>query len=316
MPELPEVETLRRELDKAVRGKTIKSVELDWPKTVRPLSVKSFRVKVKNKKILGVKRRAKVLIVDLAGQDDLLIHLKLTGQLIFQPKDPSGRSGRLPLLRGGKSPSPFIRGRLGGGMIIGGHPQKNGLENLPNKFTRAIFTFVDGAKLFFNDMRKFGWLKIADKAGTAKITAEYGVEPLGPEFTLKKFKEILAKYPKRKIKQILMDQSLIAGIGNIYNDESCFMAGILPMRLASSLSELEIKRLFIAIPKILKLSIEKGGTSADTYIRLDGSRGSFVPHLKVYGRKGEKCRRGKCRGMIKRIKLNGRGTHFCDACQK
>lgn len=287
MPELPEVETLKNGL-KPLEGKIIKSVKIDWPKMVRPLSEEEFVKKLKGKEIVSVDRRAKVLILELTKNYFLLVHLKMTGQLVFQPYD--------------------------GKLVIGGHPQKGGVNELPNKFTHAEIDFTDKSKLYFNDQRKFGWLKLVSKEEKEKMLAGYGVEPLEKEFTLKKLKSILARYPKRKIKQILMDQTLISGLGNIYVDESCFYAKILPTRISGDLNEQEIKQLHEGIKKILRLSITKKGTSFSHYVNADAKPGGFVPYLKVYGRKGEKCLR--CQGKIHRIKLNGRGTHFCDSCQK
>ncbi|MFA4871884.1 MAG: DNA-formamidopyrimidine glycosylase family protein [Patescibacteria group bacterium] len=342
MPELPEVETLRHELAAAVIGKTIKSAAVDWPKMVKPLAIGEFQEKIKGKKIIDISRRAKMLILKLSGRKFLIIHLKLTGQLIFQPAPtPSsprpkrgssflgsaecsqGRIHRLSL----RSLLPVAARppRAGGDkIIVGGHPlrlrqseaspQKGGTSDLPNKFTHGILNFTDGSKLYFNDLRKFGWMRLVDQARIDKISDEFGVEPLTKEFTLKKFLQILKKYPNRKIKQILMDQTQIAGMGNIYTDESCFCAKIMPTRIVKTLKDSEIRGLYQCIKKILKLAISKKGTSADTYVQLNGKPGGFVPYLKVYGRKGEKCKR--CSGTVKRIKLNGRGTHFCDQCQK
>jgi formamidopyrimidine-DNA glycosylase len=292
MPELPEVETLRRELNGAIKNKTIGSAEIKVYKMVKPLTPANFQQKIKNKKILGIDRRAKVLVFELSAGLFLLIHLKMSGQLIFAPNRLKAKGHKL---------------------VVGGHPHPGGLDNLPNKFTHAIFTFSDGSKLYFNDLRKFGWIKLASKEGLEKLSNEFGPEPLEKEFTLKKFKEILNKYPKRKIKQVLMDQSLIAGIGNIYADESCFCSGILPTRIVKNIKPKEAEKLYRCMIKILKFAISKKGTSANTYIQLDGSKGGMKPYLKVYGRKGEKCK--KCGGTIQKIKLNGRGTHFCRKCQ-
>lgn len=323
MPELPEVETLRRELISAVKGKTIKSVEVKVPKMVRPLSVPEFQQQIKNKKILGIDRRAKVLIIELlpsrrrafrlASERErsatryLLIHLKLTGQLIFNPKP----KGQRPKVIVGGHPNPIIENKDKSSLM-----KRGSFYNLsiPNKFTHIIFTFTDGSKLFFNDLRKFGWMKLVDKQQADKLTSEFGVEALAKEFTLEKFTAILKKYPNRKIKQILMDQGLIAGLGNIYADESCFCAKIKPIRIVKTLTEIEIKNLYHCIPKILEFAIAKKGTSADMYVQLNGLPGGMEPYLKVYGREGEKCKR--CSGEIKKIKLGGRGTHFCSKCQK
>ncbi|MFA6993065.1 MAG: zinc finger domain-containing protein [Patescibacteria group bacterium] len=163
-------------------------------------------------------------------------------------------------------------------------------------------------------MRKFGWLKLVSQKQLDAISGQHGIEPLTPAFTFLNFKKVLARYPNRKIKQLLLDQKLIAGVGNIYADESCFAARILPTRQIKTLKEKEVKLLFTAISRILKLSIKKGGTSADDFVRTDGTKGGFLPYLKVYGRGGQPCK--VCRTKIEKIKLNGRGTHYCPRCQK
>jgi len=287
MPELPEVETLRREL-KIVKGKVIKSAQVKVSKLVKPLTPVKFQNKIKNKKILEINRRAKLLVIKLSGDLFLIIHLKMSGQLIFK-----GKLGRV---------------------VAGGHPQPGGLDNLPNKFTHIIFSFKDNTKLYFNDMRKFGWMRLVDKSGLEKLSEEFGPEPLEKSFSFFKFTQALNRYPNRKIKQVLMDQSLIAGIGNIYADESCFCAGVLPSRIVEKIKPNEAKKLYNCIIKILKLAVSKKGTSANTYITLDGSKGGMQPYLKVYGRQGMSCK--KCKAKIKKIKQNGRGTHFCPKCQK
>ncbi|MFH1170653.1 MAG: DNA-formamidopyrimidine glycosylase, partial [Candidatus Vogelbacteria bacterium] len=182
------------------------------------------------------------------------------------------------------------------------------------KHTRIIFNFADGGQLYFNDLRKFGWLKILSADHKTRLENRHGVEPLSPKFDLETFKTILKRHPNRRLKQTLLDQTLIAGLGNIYADESCFASRIKPARKIKTLSTPEIKKLYRAIKMILKLAIKKGGTSARDYVRSDGSLGNFVPHLKVYGRGGQPCK--KCRTLITKIKLAGRGTHFCPQCQK
>ena len=309
VPELPEVETIKRDLNKAIigpastkapdsakastgeparRGKKIIGVSILWAKTVSPLSPTNFRKKIIGTKITAIERRAKMIRIKLSGSLDLLIHLKMTGQLIFKSK--TGRA------------------------ISGGHPQAGGLDNLPNNFTRLVFDFSDGSKIFFNDMRKFGWVRLLDDATITQLFTNHGPEPLEKDFSVKYFQSLLSRYPKRPIKQILLDQKIIAGIGNIYADESCFIAGILPTRLAGNISVLEIKKLQRAIVAVLKHSISKHGTSSRNYVRGDGSQGGFVPHLKVYGRAGEPCK--VCGHPIKKTRLVGRGTHFCNHCQK
>jgi len=293
MPELPEVETLRRQLAVSLSGRKIKSARIFWVGTIRPLSVRVFCRKIKNQKIINIGRRAKILYFELAGGDFLLVHLKMTGQLIFRPAHQRSKKE-----------------------IIGGHPQPGCADNLPNKFTRLRLDFFDGSVLFFNDLRKFGWIKLLSAKEAKKILTLHGLEPLEKGFTASKLTELFRRYPCRPIKQILMDQTLIAGIGNIYADESCFAAGILPTRLAGQITPTETKSLEQNIKKILRLSISKKGTSFSDYLDSDGTPGGFVPYLKVYGRAGEKCHRKNCRGIIKKIKMGGRGTHFCEDCQK
>ncbi|MFA6416061.1 MAG: bifunctional DNA-formamidopyrimidine glycosylase/DNA-(apurinic or apyrimidinic site) lyase [Candidatus Paceibacterota bacterium] len=288
MPELPEVETIRQDLNKVIVGKKNTKATILWAKTVAPLSPTDFQKKISDTKITDIERRAKMIRIKLTGPLDLLVHLKMTGQLIFQPKT--------------------------GKIISGGHPQPGGLDNLPNKFTRLIFDFSDGSKLFFNDMRKFGWVKLLDDATVAKLFAEHGPEPLTKDFSLKYFQSLLSTYPRRPIKQILLDQKLIAGIGNIYADESCFIAKILPTRLAGKITGPESKKLHQAIIAVLKHSISKHGTSSRNYVRSDGSQGGFVPHLQVYGRAGQPCK--VCKRPIQKIRLLGRGTQYCANCQK
>ena len=287
MPELPEVETLKRDLKK-VKGKKIKSVKVNWPKMVLPLTVKSFTQNLKGQKILNIKRRAKVLIFELSNERYLMVHLKMTGQLIFDPKK--------------------------GKMVVGGHPQKGGTQDLPNKYTHVIINFTDGTTLYFNDLRKFGWMRLVNKDYVDELSNGLGVEPLTKSFTFDYFTNFVKRFPNRRVKQFLLDQTIIAGLGNIYVDESCYGAKIKPTRRVGSLTKKETKDLFKCIPEVLKLSIANKGTSFSNYIQLDGKEGRMIKFLKVYNKKGQKCQR--CGAEIKKIKLNGRGTHFCAKCQK
>lgn len=286
MPELPEVETLRRELDKKLQGKKIAQVEVFWAGAIKPATAKKFKKIVTGRKILEVNRRAKILLVSLNDNSKLAIHLKMTGQLVFTPK-----VGRL---------------------IVGGHPTDK-LE-MPGKHTRLVFHFTDQSKLYFNDLRKFGWVKILDEELKKYIDTELGIEPLSAKCTMVHFKKIFKKYPNRTVKQILLDQKLIAGIGNIYADETCFLAGILPWRKAKTLTEREIKKIKAKIIAVLNKSLRYGGTSARDYVRSDGIPGGFAPHLTVYGRAGLSCK--TCGTLIQKTKHVGRGTHFCPKCQR
>jgi len=284
-----------------LKGKIINGLEVCWPKTIFPLLAGELLKRIGGQTIIGVARRAKILIIKLASGEQLLIHLKMTGQLIYAPGKAGAKA--LPLGEGGV------------GLIVGGHPQPHGTENLPNKFTRVVLSFGDKSKLFFNDLRKFGWMKLLTTEEATKLLAAHGVEPLGRDFTEKHFAELLSRYLKRQIKQVLLDQTIIAGLGNIYADEVCFFAKIRPTRIVKSLKDIEKKNLHRGIISVLKLSIRKKGTSSNNYRRSDGSQGNFFAYLKVYGRAGEKCQR--CwRAIIHKIKLSGRGTHFCPGCQK
>ncbi len=186
--------------------------------------------------------------------------------------------------------------------------------NVPNKFTRIIFTFGDGGQLFFNDLRRFGYLKLVSKEEKEKIVKNnFGIEPLTSDYIFSDFAKLFEKR-KTNIKALLLNQKLISGIGNIYADEACFDAKVLPTRKVSSLSILEIKKLFKCVEEVLRVAIENRGTTFNNYVDSDGRTGSHINFLKVYGRDGEKCK--KCKGVILKMKHAGRGTHYCANCQK
>ena len=293
MPELPEVETIRRQLFKEVVGKKIKSVEIKLPKLTyfngKKSDVKNFSKNLNGARVTKANRAAKILIITLSNDYTLLIHLKLTGQLIYRAKN--------------------------GNLKRGGHPWPKPGVSVPNKWTYMIIHFTDGSKLYFNDLRQFGYLKLIEtkKIGEQKELKKLGPEPLDKNFTAVKFSEMLKKRAKAKIKPLLLDQNFISGIGNIYADESLFYAGILPTRPTGKLKPEEIKKLHQGIKAILQKSIAQGGTSSDTYVTLTGQKGGYEKYLKVYGREKEKCQR--CGGIIKRIKLGARSAHFCPKCQ-
>lgn len=274
MPELPEVETIRSQLEREVKGKKIIDVEIKVPKLVKaPLL--TFKKAIIGSSITAIKRRAKLLLVSLSNGYSLMIHLKLTGQLIIkQAKDQ------------------------------------------PGPYTHIIFYFFDSSKLFFNDLRKFGYIKLVepDDLDNELAKEKFGPEPLEKRFTLEKFTGLLADKKITKIKPLLMDQTFIAGLGNVYAAEVCFYAGVRPTKPAGLLKQDEIKRLYEGIKKILPKSIEKRGSSIDTYVDIHGRQGGFVPYLQVYGRKGQSCI--KCKGKVQMVSLAGRGTYFCPNCQK
>jgi len=287
MPELPEVETIKQDLNRVVKNKTIKSVQINLAKQVKNPRAKFLKL-VQGSKIKNIQRRAKTLIFNLSNGYHLVFHLKLTGQLIYRGKNK----------------------KLAGS----GHPIKHDLQDLPNKYSHVIFNFIDGSQLFFNDMRQFGRVKLVDDKELEKINKEFGPEPLDKNFTFKKFQELIATKPRTPIKPLLMEQNFIAGIGNIYSQEACFCAGIMPTCRAGEIKDVELKKLYNCLRKILKFAVEKRGASADTYVDILGRQGKMVPFLKVYGRAGEKC--FKCGATIKSIKQNQRTTCFCPRCQR
>lgn len=288
MPELPEVETIVRDLQRKIKGKKIKEVKVNLPKIVKN-SKKIFVDFLVGRKIKKVSRRGKLIMINfIDSEKTLLIHFKMTGQLIFQQK---------------------------GKIIAGGHSQKGRLDDLPNKYTHIIFTFQDKSQLFYNDLRQFGCLKLVSPAQLTKVLMKFGYEPLNFDFSLENF-EKMVKNKKKNVKAFLLDQSLIAGIGNIYADEILFASCVRPQKNIDTLNNKEIKLIFKNIKKILQRAIDFRGTTFNNYRNADGKKGGFKKLLKVYGRENKKCVRRNCSGIIKKTKTAGRGTHFCSICQK
>ncbi len=286
MPELPEVETIRRDLARVSQGRRFKAVEF-LDKRVLKQTPKSRWQKLVDQKIKDWRRIGKLLIVEFDSLSlFLLIHLKMTGQLIYQSKHQ---------------------------LIPGGHNLPDITASLPNKYTVAVFALTGGGKIFFNDMRRFGYVRLATRAEFEKITENFGPDVMTADFSLSYWLNI-AKDRKAPIKNLLMNQKLLAGIGNIYADEVCFRAKVRPTRPANSLTKQELMVIFKAIKQIMPLAIKYRGTTFSDYVDGKGKKGGFVRFLKVYGLSGKKCKR--CRqGVIKKIKLGGRGTHFCLHCQ-
>jgi len=277
LPELPEVETIVLELNREIKGKKIKKIKVNLAKMIRGDIKKAEGLVVQK-----VKRRAKLIIIELSGSYNLVIHLKLTGQLFFIP------SGELETKTGERE----------------------------NKFTHVIFEFDDGSKLLFNDLRQFGFIKILTTADLEKELKKenYGPEPLEREFSFGYLKELFSRRAKSQIKPLLMDQKAIAGIGNIYSDEALFLAKISPKRRVGEISDEEIKKLHKAIRKVLKEALRYQGTSVDTYRKTTGEKGNYETRLRVYRKTGQPC--PGCKGKIVRIKFGARSAHFCPKCQK
>ena len=282
MPELPEVETIVRELDRVLSGKKITAVSV--------LRAKSFigdEKELVGKTIESVERRSKMTVVGFSHYPKkLVIHLKMTGQLIYLS---------------------------GTHRVVGGHPTPDWVNELPSKSTRVVIEFDNGAKLFFNDLRVFGWLKLMKKEAWEKLTAKLPPDVTHREFNLEYFAKVLVK-SGRPIKLVLMDQAKFGGVGNIYANDALYLARINPKRKAKELTGKEGEGLYEAVKKVINLGIKYGGASVDKYVDAAGWGGKYQEHFLVYGRNGQKCKRdGK---VIKKIKLGGRGTYFCPGCQQ
>lgn len=275
MPELPEIETLRKDMLKKVKGKKIEKVEVENAKTIKIPSSPEFQKRLAGKTLNDIGRRGKFLIVYLDSTELLIFHLKLTGRLLFFSEKP---------------------------------------ERNPD-YTRISFTFTDGSILFFADMRKFADVFLVSRNELDKVGAikDMGPEPLSSDFSCESFKRVL-RGKRGKIKPALMDQAVLAGVGNIYSQEALYRAGIHPERKVHKLSVKDMENLYEGLVEVLEEALKYRGSSVDAYVDLDGKKGNFIPRLKVYGREGEKCFR--CGNTIKKKKVGGRGTYFCIYCQK
>lgn len=293
MPELPEVETIRRDLAAIMIGSKIISVDILSPGSVSH-SAAFFKKELIGRKIVDVGRRGKLLIFRLspsAGKkmSHILVHLKMTGQLVFSDEKHE---------------------------VAGGHSRgsRKELQNLPDKHTRAVLKMADGGKLFFNDLRRFGYIKLVSQAELGDIlTRGYGPEPLDINFTFPVFEKTIRK-TNMKIKAALLNQKIIAGLGNIYADEVLWAARIRPDRPAGKISPAELKKLWREINRIINLAVKHRGTTFSDYVDSSGRRGGFSKFLKVYGRTGAAC--PNCRQPLEKTKIAGRGTHYCPICQK
>lgn len=280
MPELPEVETVRIFLDKNILNKTISNIKI--------LNSKSFISNPKlaqRQTIISTSRLGKQLSLHLRNNFILLFHLKMTGQIII-------------------------------GDSVFGHPTpKEDKTNLPNKSTRVIFTFSDGTKLFFNDQRKFGWVKVLNQTELAEAQKNVGIDALSPDFTDDYFYHQLQK-TSRAIKLVLLDQSKFAGIGNIYANDALYLSRIHPQTPSNKITPKKAKILRQNLVDLMKESLFHGGSTAkdNKYIHPDGTVGQHQYFFRVYQKQNEPCQ--NCQTPIKRIKIGGRGTFYCPKCQK
>lgn len=304
MPELPEVESLRAGLEKVLKSRTIKSVEIKNGKLVSGSGTKRVAIKkktfefvdnLKDKKIVSVKRRAKNIFIELDTKEIILIHLKMTGQLVYEYEN---------------------KGKVKNEIVTGGHPiEESYKQSLPHKHTHIIFT-LDSGTLYYNDVRKFGYLlyyKNLDAAVEAKHFSKIGLEPFDPANTLEYFRDEIKKKNKA-LKTVLLEQSVVVGCGNIYADEVCFASKVLPSRNCKTLTDAEAKLIHKNIIKILQRAIDLGGSSISDYLLADGSRGNYAREHKVYGRAGEKC--AVCKNVLEKFTIASRTTVSCPTCQK
>ena len=280
MPELPEVETIRLQLEKFLSNHTIQDVEILSPKTFPSGKEKIIKVK-----IISLERFGKAIVINLNNHYSLIIHLKMTGQLIYR-----------------------------GPNLVNPPPLSKNVAGLPGKHTRIIIDLDHNGKLFFNDLRKFGWFKVVktDELKSVPFLKNLGPEPL-KDLTPTHFQEILRK-SNQKIKLFLLDQKRLSGVGNIYANDALWLAKIDPNRSARFLTKNESKTLFTAIGQVLNNGLKFAGASDNSFVTATGGEGEYQNHFLVYNQKDKPCSR--CQTKIKKIKFSSRGTYFCPNCQK
>ncbi len=289
MPELPEVETTARWLRKKIVGKVFADVWTDSAKLVKkPESFEKFKKEIKGRKIERIRRRGKNLLFDLSGKKTLLIHLKMTGHMLLGEWRRKNKTWEPP-------PGP--------------------LAEKTNLYIHLLFTFRDGQMMALSDLRRFAKAELwdAEKLENSQTMKSLGPEPLNGNFSFEKFKKAL-EGKKGEIKKVLMNQEIIAGIGNIYSDEILWRARVHPAKKTFKLSEKELKAVYKDIKKVLKKAVQLKGESFSDYRLPSGRKGFYHKEVKVYRRTGEKC--PECGGKIERKKIGGRSAHFCPKCQK
>lgn len=287
MPELPEVETVRRGLSKLIVGQAISGVVVFNEKSLQATD-EEIKQHIVGSKVTDVRRRAKMLMIDLSNGWSLLAHLKMTGQMVYRGDADWG----------------------------GGHPNDSFLGSLPDRSTRVEFDLDGDNKLFFNDQRKFGWIKLIRTDEVAKLPL---MQKLGPEPLIgdpaNEFIERIRRHKKSSVKAAILDQTVLAGVGNIYADESLWLSKIHPATHVEALSDDDLRGLLKSIRQVMDESLAAGGSTARNYVQADGSRGDYLDKFAaVYKRDGQKCKR--CGDTIVKLRVAGRGTHICPTCQK
>ena len=307
MPELPEVTTTVKGLQRVLPKLVIVDVWTDLAKknqqykqykdTIKSeVFFKSFKKKTIGKKIINVERRAKNILINISGGETILIHLKMTGHLLY---------GKYVFNKVKNNWAPDQK-------------EKVSLSDPFNRFIHVVFSFSNGKHLAFCDSRKFGKVTIfqSSNLNNTPHLKNIGPEPLEKSFTFPKFKNRLLLKPNGKIKTVLMDQSIIAGIGNIYSDEMLWLSGIHPEGNPKNIPNAQLLKLYKAMLEVLKKGINFGGDSMSDYRNIDGQRGNFQKHHNVYQKKGEKCSKYGCNGVIMRKVIGSRSAHFCSVHQK
>jgi len=322
MPELPEVETIRKQLEGVLVGQLVKNVEVR-----REKSWEGNVEKVVGKEIRSVERKGKMLIVGLESTKQsipgytrlrqladpprsrdlnkdwfrassyLLVHLKMTGQLIYEVKSKKRKV---------KSTE----------RVVGGHPTIDWISELPSKHTRVIVQLNRGT-LYFNDQRVFGWMRVAGRLKVKGLREKMPADVIDREMTREKFYKIL-QGSSRAVKLVVMDSTKIGGAGNIYANDGLWLARIDPRTKARDLSKSKSDKLLAALKEVVNRGIRYGGATAsdDKYVNTSGLGGRYQEHFLVYEREGERCKRKGCKGLIKKIKIGGRGTYYCPECQR
>jgi len=278
VPELPEVETIRRQLDALLVGRSIVGLRSTWAKSLTGRGVEP--TVVLGRPVTGAWRQGKVLGLDLEGGVTMLVHLRMTGQLLLDPRDDSGAPS-------GESSA-----------------------------TRVVLDLDDGSRLVFNDHRKFGRMVVlpSSDVGADPLLARMGPEPLGEEFDAGALSRALGRHPGLRLKTALLDQGIVAGVGNIYADEALWHAGLHPERRSGALKRSGITALHGGIVTVLTEGVARGGSTMRDYVDARGERGGYLDVAAVYGRAGRPCPR--CGTPIVKMTVGGRGTHFCPACQR
>ena len=302
MPELPEVHTTATMLDRLARGCVIHGVWTDYDSAFnRGKSnikdrkyFKLLKKTITGKKIIGVRRRAKNVLIDLSSNVTILIHMKMTGHILY------GKYEKASVVK----------------KEIWKTLEKGPLEDPFNQFIHFVLTLDNGKHVALSDVRKFAKVLFFETNAPPENLLELGPEPLEREFSLKKFIERLSLRQKGKIKQVLLDQTVIAGIGNIYSDESLWYSKIHPESRVERIPHDILSNLFTSVKHVLRDAIKSGGDSLSDYRNPRGEKGGYQNFHKAYQQTGKKCRRARCGGTIRRIIIGGRSGHFCDTHQK